>query len=374
MKLKHLEAELSKLIPTLPFPNPTISLEQYPTNPHLAASVAYIAFERGDFHSESTTLDLGCGTGILGISSLHMSSSHTTFFDIDPTALQVAEDNVALYETWDEEETAFVNGSVRYHPAPPAKTSKAGKLQPQKSLPILSPKIATIEHDGLPYPNRHFTTTLTNPPFGTKNNAGIDMQFLAAAIRVSDTAVYSFHKTSTRAHVLKTVEGWGYGGEVVAEMVFDVANTYKFHTKKNVGIEVDLIRVDCREEEGEEGGEMSCSTVVDDRVWEGATHVGCDCCDCDLAGMLYHRGAEDFCVYCVEGLNEVEDRDGLVKMEASEVAKLYEEEAGEEEAAGGESSAGPTVADAAESLFAFGGIAKATEEVAAANKTLDGNI
>jgi len=61
-------------------------------------------------------------------------------------------------------------------------------------------------------------TVITNPPFGTKNNEGVDMSFLMRGIEVvllrfeiqlhsltllicdqmASTAVYSFHKTSTR--------------------------------------------------------------------------------------------------------------------------------------------------------------------------------
>jgi 23S rRNA G2445 N2-methylase RlmL len=45
---------------------------------------------------------------------------------------------------------------------------------------------------------RPVDVTITNPPFGTKNNAGIDIKFLQTAINMSSKAVYSFHKTSTR--------------------------------------------------------------------------------------------------------------------------------------------------------------------------------
>lgn len=43
-----------------------------------------------------------------------------------------------------------------------------------------------------------FDSVLMNPPFGTKHNAGIDMRFLETAIKLSNNAVYSLHKTSTR--------------------------------------------------------------------------------------------------------------------------------------------------------------------------------
>lgn len=45
---------------------------------------------------------------------------------------------------------------------------------------------------------KYFDTVLMNPPFGTKNNAGVDMKFLQMGIRLSCGSVYSLHKSSTR--------------------------------------------------------------------------------------------------------------------------------------------------------------------------------
>jgi predicted RNA methylase len=87
-------------------------------------------------------------------------------------------------------------------------------------------------------------TVITNPPFGTKNNEGIDVQFLKTAIRLARRSVYSFHKTSTRPFLMKLLrDKWGLDVEVVAQMKFDIPNMYKFHKQKCVDVEVDLIRV-----------------------------------------------------------------------------------------------------------------------------------
>lgn len=56
MKLKHLESELSKIRHV--FDQPRIDYEQYSTPPHLAASVALMAY---DDLTDSVVLDLGCG-------------------------------------------------------------------------------------------------------------------------------------------------------------------------------------------------------------------------------------------------------------------------------------------------------------------------
>ncbi|GAB5354345.1 hypothetical protein AAMO2058_000110900 [Amorphochlora amoebiformis] len=84
-------------------------------------------------------------------------------------------------------------------------------------------------------------TVLMNPPFGTRST-GIDMVFLETAIRLTQKSVYSLHKTSTRKHILKKASEWGVDVKVIAELRFDIPNMYKFHRKKSVDIEVDLIR------------------------------------------------------------------------------------------------------------------------------------
>ena len=59
------------------------------------------------------------------------------------------------------------------------------------------------------------------------------------------TAVYSLHKTATREHIKKKASEWGVNMEVLAELRFNLAASYKFHRKKSVDIEVDFIRIDC---------------------------------------------------------------------------------------------------------------------------------
>ena len=58
------------------------------------------------------------------------------------------------------------------------------------------------------------------------------------------TAVYSLHKTATREHIKKKASEWGVNMEVLAELRFNLAASYKFHRKKTVDIEVDFIRID----------------------------------------------------------------------------------------------------------------------------------
>lgn len=81
--------------------------------------------------------------------------------------------------------------------------------------------------------------------FSMSSVAGIDLVFLQKAISMSSTAVYSLHKTATREHVKKKTTEWGVKLDILAELKFDLAASYKFHRKKTVDIEVDFIRIDC---------------------------------------------------------------------------------------------------------------------------------
>ncbi|XP_067645708.1 rRNA N6-adenosine-methyltransferase Mettl5-like [Eurosta solidaginis] len=92
-----------------------------------------------------------------------------------------------------------------------------------------------------------FDTIITNPPFGTKKNSGIDMCFVKTGISLATAAVYSFHKSSTRDYVHKKFKDWGVKGNVVAELKYNIDTSYSFHKNKSVDIDVDFWRCDVSE-------------------------------------------------------------------------------------------------------------------------------
>ena len=65
MRQKHLESALSSV--RREFPNPDVTLEQYPTSPQLTAAVVWTALERDDVGPGRSVLDLGCGTAMLSL-------------------------------------------------------------------------------------------------------------------------------------------------------------------------------------------------------------------------------------------------------------------------------------------------------------------
>ncbi|KAL9185388.1 hypothetical protein ACHAXT_003165 [Thalassiosira profunda] len=284
---KHLEYSLSSL-PHRVFADPKIELEQYPTSAHLAASVVLSALERGDAGPGRTVCDLGAGTGMLGLGFALANSDLVYLVDCDETALALARENVDYLQ---EEEligdgdgsclgVELVLAKVKYDPPKREKQRGGGGRgrggrgdrgrrgrggRGSAPAPSASQNEALYSNpqtdnadDGIPLPSDIVDTVITNPPFGTKNNEGIDVQLLKAAVRLARQTVYSFHKTSTRPFLLKLLnEKWGLEAEVVAEMKFDVPNMYKFHKQKSKDIEVDLLRVQLPREEKEDDDDRS---------------------------------------------------------------------------------------------------------------------
>ena len=281
MKQKHLESCLCS-IPNRAFPDPKIQLEQYPTSVNLAASIVLTALSKGDAGKGRTILDLGCGTGNLGLAFAVVKSDFVYMVDCDSDALDLARENVEMLEeeeligSGSEDEDGCCMGvelimaKLKYDPPKRSQrsgggggrggrgkgrgrgrggggrgrgsTSSSTPSQPNELL-LSDPKLDNRD-DGIPLPSKMVDTVITNPPFGTKNNEGIDVQFLKTAIRLARRSVYSFHKTSTRPFLVKLLrDKWGLNVEVVAEMKFDIPNMYKFHKQKCVDVEVDLIRV-----------------------------------------------------------------------------------------------------------------------------------
>jgi predicted RNA methylase len=252
MKLKHLEAALSSC--QREFPDPKVSLEQYPTSAHLAASVALLASEHGDIGSGMSVLDLGCGTGMLSMAASFLCD-YVVAVDCDNDAIEIARKNSQIIDM--EDTIFFIQAKVNLKKGKSKDTDRnsrkgiSGKRghgrrrggrgsqssQDTQSILIMD------KGDGIPLKSKCVDTVIANPPFGTKSNAGIDAQFLRTATRLARHSVYSFHKRSTRHFLTRLVESWGHEIQVAAEMEFDVPQMYQFHKQKQKDIEVDLLRV-----------------------------------------------------------------------------------------------------------------------------------
>ncbi len=201
----------------------------------------------GDIHGKYVA-DLGCGCGMLSIASALLGAETVYSIDIDQDALHICLRNLV--------DLGFVNSesSDEEDPQDDIICSESGSGSESQDLKepydlvklyhgdVLDEEILkrTIGSHG------NISTVLMNPPFGTKQNAGIDVAFLKAALSLKQnnplTAIYSMHKTSTRAHLQRKAEDWGCDFTVIAEMKFNLPAKYAFHKKDNVTVAVDLIR------------------------------------------------------------------------------------------------------------------------------------
>lgn len=205
MKLKTLQGHLQVLNG---FTKPKVQFEQYETPPHIAAVALYTIQTQFGSLEDQLVLDAGCGPGMLSVGAVLLGASTVTAVDIDGDALDVMQENI--------EDMEITN------------------------IDILQCNF--LDERSCRWGN-YYDTVLMNPPFGTKNNAGIDMKFLQMGLHCSCNSVYSLHKTSTRLHVQKKIKEWGVKGSVIAELRYNLPATYKFHHKQTQDIAVDLWRV-----------------------------------------------------------------------------------------------------------------------------------
>uniref|UniRef100_A0A182PI16 Methyltransferase domain-containing protein n=1 Tax=Anopheles epiroticus TaxID=199890 RepID=A0A182PI16_9DIPT len=202
IKLKQLE----QLLQTVDdFNEPKVRLEQYTTPSHIASQALYaIQTRHGDLEGQ-VVLDLGCGPGMLSIGAALLGADFVLGVEIDQDAIEVFRSNCEEFEL---DNVQCVQADV-----------------------LQLPEIVN-DHQ------RQFDTVLLNPPFGTKQNSGIDMAFLKIAITLARGAVYS-------EHVKKKALEWKVRPSLIAELRYNLPQTYKFHKRTSVDVAVDLWRFEC---------------------------------------------------------------------------------------------------------------------------------
>lgn len=197
-----LAVQLSKL---KVFARPSVKLEQYPTDPEVAADVLWNAHLSGDIE-DKVVADLGCGTGILGIGALLLGAKKVFFIDKDGEALQLLEKNIES-----------------------VKEEIEGKHEIKKE------EVEDTELDKV-------DVVIQNPPFGTRKEHA-DKAFLEKAFKISDV-VYSFHKTSTKRFLEAITEDNGFKITHRWEYQFMLKKTQEHHTKRIKRIEVSCFRIE----------------------------------------------------------------------------------------------------------------------------------
>ena len=201
-KLRSLESDLSQLTY---FTSPNFKLEQYQTPPRLAAEILHAIDSNCEYIEGKVVLDLGCGTGILGLGCARLGASRVIGVDIDPEAVEVAKRNAS--DVGLSSNISFLTKDVK-------------ELDSTTDIPL------------------DIDLVVMNPPFGTKSAIHMDYEFVQKGLQFAGM-VFSLHKSSTRKFWQNTVD-WKVK-VLNPDIQFPIEREFKFHKKELQFISVDLL-------------------------------------------------------------------------------------------------------------------------------------
>jgi putative methylase len=188
------------------FENPRAPLEQYHTPPDLAAHIVHTADLHGDVEGR-TVVDLGSGTGMLGLGAALRGPERVVGVEIDPAPLSTARENERRV----------------------AARADVGWVRGDATRPPLAVEGATV---------------LMNPPFGAQvGNEHADREFLAAAVELAAVS-YSVHNAGSREFVESFAAD--NGGEVTHAFAaeFDIPRQFDHHEDETRTVDSEVFRVE----------------------------------------------------------------------------------------------------------------------------------
>ena len=201
MKLKNIISELESLET---FSSPKDYLEQYQTPPSIAGEMIHYISNNYSIKNYSIA-DLGCGTGILGISAALCGCKNVFLFDIDEEALDIAKNNVE-------------------------------KLELENNIQIIQADVNQLRLCNKL--NKYFDLVITNPPFGIRSENGADVEFLKTGSYLCNNTIFSLHKFSTVNFLKKFYNKNGVNDIKSFKIEYNLPKTYKFQKKKEKNIDV----------------------------------------------------------------------------------------------------------------------------------------
>jgi putative methylase len=202
VRKRDLERALSQ-IEAHPLPN--AYLEQYTTPSNVAAETLYLAAYVYDDVIDKTVVDLGCGTGRLGIGAALLGAKEVFGVDVDEVAVRAAQKNAEIMGV--KEKTHWI--------------------------------VADID-----VVKGSFDTVLQNPPFGVQRRRA-DRRFITKSLELSST-IYSFHKggEGNREFIKRFIEEHGGKVTTIFPLKMEIPRMFNFHTKKKKITQVDLYRIE----------------------------------------------------------------------------------------------------------------------------------
>ncbi len=180
------------------FTEPDASLEQYPVDPELAASILWKC--RMD-DVLTVAADLGAGTGLLGLGAALLGAKKVYLVDIDKKALELAKQNQSQLEA---------DFGVR--------------------LPVAYVNKLVQEFD------IKVDTVIQNPPFGVQNEHA-DKIFLKAAMAVAGN-IYTLHKIESKQFIDAFAHDNGFAVKEMIPADFPLKSSMRFHTQRIKSIRV----------------------------------------------------------------------------------------------------------------------------------------
>lgn len=183
------------------FENAKLDLEQYATPGELAAELLWTARMAGDIENRSV-VDLGAGTGVLGIGALSLGASRVAFIEIDPDAIRILRHNL---EGFDADRCDVVQIDV---------SSFSGS----------------------------FDTCVMNPPFGAQREHA-DRVFLDRATTLA-RRIYSIHNANSRSFLERYAREAGLRFSIIAARSLPLSAAFEHHRKPRVFQEVVLCRLE----------------------------------------------------------------------------------------------------------------------------------
>jgi len=187
------------------FERPKVRVEQYTMDSEIGAFILWQGALKGDIR-QKVSVDLGSGTGILGIGCLLLGANKVYLVDNDKYALKTAKDN----------------------------------LEKAKSEFSIEGKAIFLCKDITEF-NKNVDTVVQNPPFGVKVRHA-DKIFLEKALEIGNVA-YSFHKSESKNFIKRFLVEKNFKITDVWDFRFPLKASFEFHSRRIKRINVSCFRI-----------------------------------------------------------------------------------------------------------------------------------